>query len=132
MFDPILDRLRSAENQMIKMVQEYKANRIRLYFTITINDVIPSNATSTGLLSMTSKNRQSLANSAATLVTMILLNRSNIYLNNNRTVLKVNNETLTYALKLNVCMPGYELHKNGYLCGKFLFLNNTFLFYFKL
>ena len=60
-----------------------------------MNNSFITNATLSSLLSISSKARQCLENSAASLITMILLNKSSIYLNNNITVVKVDSESLT-------------------------------------
>ena len=41
---------------------------------------------------------------------------------NDGDVVKVDNDTITYGLKLNICKDGFKLHKNGFMCGR-SFLN---------
>ena len=69
------------------------------------------------LLRVATKSRQNLANSAANLVNLVFSNQSKIFLSGD-VVLTVDNTSVTYKATLDQCKPGYQLHKNGIICGK--------------
>lgn len=111
--NPLMEKLRMSERQNIDAKLEHGNENLKVLFTIqSIMDM--KNHSFSKLLQMSSESRQNLANSAASLVILMLKNQSEVSLD--KTTFKLDNNSLTYNLKLNICLPGYELHKNGFLC----------------
>lgn len=82
-------------------------------------DAGSSNTTRNDMLKYASGIRQGIANSAALLMDTLLRNNFTLKSDNGAiyTFLK---DSMLYELKLNICKSGYEIHKNGYMCGKYL------------
>ena len=106
-----------------------KGNREKLYFRI--ESIFPENITGAvstkDLLKLSTESRQNLANSAAKLINMVYTNQSRIYLNNDDVILTVDNTSVSYKATLDQCKSGYQLHQNGIVCGKKLFILNYFI-----
>ena len=61
-----------------------------------------------------------MASSVAVFIKKLVKNRFYLILNK-KDMVHVDNETISYKFKLDICKAGYELHDNGFLCGKFFF-----------
>ena len=102
-----------------------KGNREKLFFRIeSIFPNITGAVSTKDLLKLSTESRQNLANSAAKLINMVYTNQSRIYLNNDDVILTVDNTSVSYKATLDQCKSGYQLHQNGIVCGKKLFIFN--------
>ena len=89
----------------------------KITMTVTVNPKVDSQLTTKGMLTKASKSRQDIANAAAVLLNTLLLGRSKLTLDDGR-IIDVDNDTITFDLKVNICAAGYKLHKNGFMCGR--------------
>ena len=119
LYDELAERLRTSTNQNISYLQTKNGDLVTLHFTI--KSIIHTNVShemrsSRDFLEVSTQSRQDLANSAASLVNMIFLNKSKIFVQD--FVLFVDNTSLTYKATLDKCQPDYKINKNGIFCGK--------------
>ena len=119
LYDELAERLRTSTNQNISYLQTKNGDLVTLHFTI--KSIIHTNVShevrsSRNFLEISTQSRQDLANSASSLVNMIFLNQSKIFVQD--FVLFVDNTSLTYKATLDKCQPGYQINKNGIFCGK--------------
>ena len=70
------------------------------------------------MFGVASKARQQMGNAFAVVVGGLLNNNFKMGVNNGD-VVKVDNETLNFGHKLNICQPGYKLHTDGFSCSTY-------------
>ena len=90
----------------------------KITMTVSVTSKADSNQTTKSMLTKSSKSRQDIANAAAVLMNTLLLGKSKLTLDDGR-LITVDNDTITFGVKLNVCIAGYRLHTNGFMCGKY-------------
>ena len=120
-YEEMAGMLRVSDLQNVTfLVISQKENREILFFRI--ESIFPENITGAvsikDLLELSTESRQNLANSAAKLINMVYTNQSRIYLNNDNMILTVDNTSVSYKATLDQCKAGYQLHRNGIVCGK--------------
>ena len=96
-------------------------NVYKVTFEIEVSANIDEKTSLPEMFNITLKMRQNMASSVTVLLLKLIKNKFYMKLNDGDIVL-IDNETITYGLKLNICKDGYKLHNNGYLCGKFIYL----------
>ena len=99
-------------------------NVCRVTFKIEVSANINDKTSLPEMFSISTKMRQNMATSVAVLLTKLVKNQFHMRINEADTAL-VDNETITYGFKLNMCKNGFKLHNNGYLCGKFSLINHS-------
>ena len=89
--------------------------------TLVVSAYPSKSATKTieNMFSVASKARQQMGNAFAVVVGGLLNNDFKMHLNN-EDVVKVDNETLNFGRKLNICQPGYKLHTDGFSCSTYI------------
>ena len=102
----------SVENQTLKS-QEFHV-KIESIFSA---DNITKLASMKEILKVALESRQNLANSAALFIDLMFFNHSEIYMSEYDFLL-VDNTSLSYKANLSQCSPGYQIHKNGIVCGR--------------
>ena len=96
----------------------------RVTFKIEVSANINDKISLPQMFNISTKMRQDMATSVAVFLTKLVKNQFHIRINEEDTAL-VDNETITYGFKLNICKSGFKLHDNGYLCGKFSLNNHS-------
>ena len=93
-------------------------NVCKVTFKIEVSSNISDKISLPEMFEISTKMRQNMASSVAVFMTKLVKNQFYMRINEEDIAL-VDNETVTYGFKLNICKDGYQLHSNGYLCGKF-------------
>ena len=93
-------------------------NICKVTFKIEVSSNISNKISLPEMFDISTKMRQNMARSVAVFMSKLVKNQFYMKINEEDIVL-VDNETVTYGFKLNICKDGYKLHSNGYICGKF-------------
>ena len=96
-------------------------NVYKVIFEIEVSSNINEKTSLTEMFNVSTKMRQNMASSVTVFLFKLIKNEFYIKINEEDIAL-VDNETITYGLKLNICKDGYKLQNNGYLCGKFFLI----------
>ena len=96
----------------------------KVTFKIEVSANIKDKISLPEMFNISTKMRQNMATSVAVFMTKLVKNQFHMRINEEDMAL-VDNETITYGFKLNICKNGFKLHNNGYLCGKFSLINHS-------
>ena len=115
----MLLELKELDNKMnITIINNRKTCRVN--FQIQVSPKINTRFSLEEMFNISTKMRQNMASSVAVFIKKLVKNRFYLILNK-KDIVHVDNETISYKFKLDICKAGYELHANGFLCGKFFF-----------
>ena len=104
--------------------------KIRVTFIIAVSPINDRSISFTRMFNISLKMGQNIATSLAVLLSKLMKSGYELSINNGD-VVKVDNDTITYGFKLNICKDGFKLHKNGFICGM-SFLNTKLRSRFKI
>lgn len=90
----------------------------QISFNERVSAKVNSTMTGKDMLKLSAALRQSIANSAAIFMRTLLENKYKLECDDGSFAAVVN-DSLKYKTKLDICPKGYQLHSNGFLCGKF-------------
>ncbi|XP_057308791.1 uncharacterized protein LOC130647080 [Hydractinia symbiolongicarpus] len=114
-FSNLVKEIRSTSNLEVGLRYNTLSGKISLNIS-SDPELTKSEGNYEELLDQTSKSRQDIANAAAVFVTKVFLNQTLI--SDDGSVLKVDNNSVSYQYKFNICSSGYQLQDNGFLCAQ--------------
>ena len=104
--------------------------KIRVTFIVAVSPINDRSISFARMFNISLKMGQNIATSLAVLLSKLMKSGYELSINNGD-VVKVDNDTITYGFKLNICKDGFKLHKNGFICGM-SFLNTKLRSRFKI
>ena len=116
----MLSEIKGVERNMTVLVLK-DDRKFRVAFIIAVSAINDTSISFQGMFNISLKMRQNIATSLAVLLSKLMKSGYELSINDGD-VVKVDNDTITYGLKLNICKDGFKLHKNGFMCGR-SFLN---------
>ena len=99
---------------------KYTRKLITLHFSTISKELSIGNKTMLDSMEVFKQNMKNLEISARKFLDWINLDHSVIKLRNSLAY-KVDKRTATYVPSMNECQPGFQMHKNGIVCGKSFF-----------
>lgn len=100
----------------VSTLQRESTTKVTISITVSPNSHGKKNVKD--MLKLSSGARQAIANAAAIFVSTLIRGGSSLPTDNGRMV-RVDNDTLSYDFKLDICQEGSSLHSNGFLCGMY-------------
>ena len=115
----MLSEIKDVERNMTVRVRK-DDKKFRVTFIIDVSVINARSISFPGIFNISLKMRRNIATSLAVLLSKLMKSGYELSVNDGD-VVKVDNDTITYGLKLNICKEGFKLHKNGFMCGKSFF-----------